>query len=272
MKFFTAAVLLSLTSLASAEEFRVAVGQDKDGKNALVFNPEQVAAKVGDTIHFTFLNKNHTVTQSSFAAPCTRLLNDTTSEVGVDSGFMPVAAGAKEVPVWSIEVKQDTKPIWMFCKQGNHCNQGMVFAINAPQDGPKSFSTWKENAKTADIPKDNTPAPPSASAPPAGSSAPASGDPAAPTGSNSASAPSQASDGAAAPSSSASALASSGSAPASSGSAQSTSSALTVVPTADQANANVSPSSSTSGAFSAIRVPRAGIALTFAGFLAGMLL
>lgn len=271
MKFFTAAILLSLTSLASAEEFRVAVGEDKDGKNALVFTPEQVTAKVGDKIHFTFLNKNHTVTQSSFAAPCTRLLNDTTSEVGVDSGFMPVPASAKEVPVWSIEVKQDTKPIWMFCKQGDHCNKGMVFAINAPQDGPKSFSTWKENAKTADIPKDSTPAPPSASAPSAGSSAPApSGDPAVPTESNSASAPSQASDGASAPSPSAPSL----SAPAaSSGSAQSTSSPLTVVPTADQANANVSPApTQASGALSAIQVPRAGIALTLAGFLAGVLL
>ena len=33
---------------------------------------------------------------------------------------MVVAVDAKEVPVWTVEVKQDTSPIWMFCNQNKY--------------------------------------------------------------------------------------------------------------------------------------------------------
>jgi hypothetical protein len=65
-----------------------------------------------------FHSKNHTVTQSSFAEPCTRQRNTATNDLDVDSGFQSVPLDAKEVPVWTIEVRQDTSPIWMFCNQG----------------------------------------------------------------------------------------------------------------------------------------------------------
>jgi plastocyanin len=136
MKFSVAAILVATASFASAANFRVDVGQDKDGKTAvrahirimprrelidlrqLLFSPDQVKAKVGDQIEFHFHAKNHTVTQSSFAEPCTRQRNTVTNELGADSGFMPVAADAKEIPVWTIQIKQDNAPIWMFCNQG----------------------------------------------------------------------------------------------------------------------------------------------------------
>jgi len=259
MKLSIAAILLAATSLVSAEEFTVVVGKAENGTAALVFTPNQVKAKVGDRIHFEFNPKNHTVTQSSFAEPCTRQLNTATNELGVDSGFMVVPPGSKEIPVWTVEVKQDTSPIWMFCNQDKHCNSGMVFAINAPQEGEKSFSAWKEKAKTARHPNpaDRETAnfsPPGAqnSAPPAGTDVPPS--------ESSAGAPDTAS--VASPSS---------------GSAQPTVSTSVVgpTPTADQANvAPAAPStvSTRSGALSAVRVPGAGIALTLAGLLAGMLL
>ena len=46
-----------------------------------VLTAHRQAADVGDEVFFTFLTKNHTVTQSSFANPCGRL------EGGVDSGL-----------------------------------------------------------------------------------------------------------------------------------------------------------------------------------------
>jgi hypothetical protein len=277
MKFSIAATLLAAASLASAEQFRVVVGRAENGSAALVFTPEQVKAKVGDQIHFEFHPKNHTVTQSSFAEPCTRQRNTATNDLGVDSGFLAVAAEAKEIPVWMIEIKQDTAPIWMFCNQGNHCNSGMVFAINAPDEGEKTYQTFKEKAKAAKHPNpadnitaDFTPPAPQGSAPPAASDSGAPptaslSDPAAtaPTGSDSSSEPTQSSDGDSAPAASESTAAPANAAP-------------SVTPVADQANANVSPQGSTtstpSSALSAVRVPGAGIALTLAGLLAGMLL
>jgi hypothetical protein len=43
---------------------------------------------------------------------------------------MPVAAGAAEIPVWTVPIN-DTKPIWLYCGQAPHCEKGMVMAINA---------------------------------------------------------------------------------------------------------------------------------------------
>ncbi|KAF9013193.1 Cupredoxin [Cyathus striatus] len=124
MHFFAAAVVVSsLFALASAENFTVIVGKD----GGLTYDPPQLTAKVGDTVAFRFVAKNHTVTQSSFAAPCTQL---TTPALGVDSGYQPVAAGATEFPEWSITVDNATAPLWFYCVQGAHCKAGMVFALN----------------------------------------------------------------------------------------------------------------------------------------------
>jgi len=259
MKFSIAAILVAATSLVSAEEFRITVGKAENGTAALVFTPEQIKAKVGDQIHFQFYPKNHTVTQSSFAEPCTRQRNTATNELGVDSGFMVVPPGSKEIPVWTVEVKQDTSPIWMFCNQDKHCNSGMVFAINAPDEGEKSYSAFKEKAKAARHPNpadretaDFTPPGAQGSAPPADTDVP----------------PLETSDGAP------DTLASPSSTSEITDSASVVASAPTTVPTADQAN--VAPAASTpatrSGALSAVRVPGAGIALTLAGLLASMLL
>src|SRR5260370_23597276 len=44
------------------------------GKNGgLAYTPPHVDAKPGDKIHFAFISKNHTVTQSSFDEPCSHL-------------------------------------------------------------------------------------------------------------------------------------------------------------------------------------------------------
>jgi plastocyanin len=53
-------------ALVSAATIQVQVGAG----GTLLYNPENVAAAVGDQVVFNFNPKNHTVTQSSFAGPC----------------------------------------------------------------------------------------------------------------------------------------------------------------------------------------------------------
>ncbi|GJJ10764.1 hypothetical protein Clacol_004992 [Clathrus columnatus] len=52
---------------------------------------------------------------------------------------MPVAATTLDADLPTVDiVVNDTKPIWVYCKQPGppaHCGQGMVFAANAPQVG-----------------------------------------------------------------------------------------------------------------------------------------
>ncbi|KAF8873890.1 Cupredoxin [Infundibulicybe gibba] len=132
-----AAATLALVSLPSAfaTTFDVQVGPN----GQFVYQPEFVKAAVGDVVNFSFMPKNHTVTQSSFEAPCSPAAG------GINSGFMPVASGDTS-STFQVTVN-DTNPLWFYCQQANHCSQGMVFAINAPDDpDPKSFSAFKARA------------------------------------------------------------------------------------------------------------------------------
>jgi plastocyanin len=89
----TASSLSDPTSVASsgtpqttvtAAEHLIVVG----GPNTLTFSPSNITAQVGDTIVFQFKQKNHTVTQSTFAEPCISLTKTSTSgQVGFDSGL-----------------------------------------------------------------------------------------------------------------------------------------------------------------------------------------
>ncbi|KAK0193223.1 Cupredoxin, partial [Armillaria mellea] len=103
----------------------------------LAYNPEYVTASAGDTINFIFNPKNHTVTQSSFNAPCAHHAS------GVDSGFTPVNADQADLPTFQLLVN-DTNPVWVYCRQTGHCGKGMVFAVNPGAEGSSnSFSAFK---------------------------------------------------------------------------------------------------------------------------------
>lgn len=132
----------------------VKVGEKEDGTAGPVFNPPFINAKAGEVIAFQFRFKNHTVTQSSFAVPCTRQFNTVTEELGVDSGFQPVGENPTEFPVWTIRLEDDSAPLWFFCNFGDHCVNGMVFSINpqAEGQGDRTYSAFLEKAKTADHP------------------------------------------------------------------------------------------------------------------------
>jgi plastocyanin len=110
-------------------EHRVKVGEN----GTLTYNPSRITANPRDTIVFEFVAKNHTVTQSSFGAPCRKLaLTSTTGQQGFDSGFMPVDASASTPLTFTITVN-DTQPIWVYCRQAQHCGSGMVFAVNSDE-------------------------------------------------------------------------------------------------------------------------------------------
>ncbi|KAI5119096.1 hypothetical protein M0805_004867 [Coniferiporia weirii] len=119
-----AAAALALVSLAAIPARATVINVTVGGTGILRYNPEFVNAELGDEIVFTFMQKNHTVTQSSFADPCSPLAN------GFDTGFMPVADNVTEdFPTQTLQIGS-TDPTWVYCRQTGHCQQGMVFAIN----------------------------------------------------------------------------------------------------------------------------------------------
>jgi len=143
MHFSLATVILAtLASTVSAANFPVTVGS-----GGLYFNPSSINANQGDTVSFTFFPKNHTVTQSTFTAPCKPMAG------GIDSSFQPVAANATNVPQFSITVNA-TSPLWFFCRQTHHCESGMVFAINPTAN--KTFAQFQATAN-ASSPADGSP-------------------------------------------------------------------------------------------------------------------
>lgn len=141
------------------------------GGAGLTFNPSTVNAAPRDTIQFVFQQKNHTVTQSSFADPCRKLTVNGTA-TGFDSGFQFVSDNSTDFPTWSILVN-DTAPIWAYCRQPlpkSHCGAGMVFAVNSIDDSTRNFTAFQSvaealngtsatstgsNTTSTDTPKDN---------------------------------------------------------------------------------------------------------------------
>jgi len=110
------------------------------GASGLTFEPSSLKANVGDKVIFEFRSKNHTVTQSSFASPC--------APAGFDSGYQPVAAGSLNFPKYEITIN-NTQPVWMYCAQGQHCQSGMVFAVNPADSGERTFAAFQDLAKAS---------------------------------------------------------------------------------------------------------------------------
>ncbi|EFZ03825.1 hypothetical protein X797_011812 [Metarhizium robertsii] len=116
---------------------KVEVGADDN----LRYNPASLEAPVGTKIEFHFFPKNHSVIESSFDNPCHPLSSD-----GFSSGFIPVTESPSNT-TFTIIIK-DTDPIWFYCAQANHCERGMVGAINAPKTG-KTFQAFLDLAQKA---------------------------------------------------------------------------------------------------------------------------
>ncbi|KAH9977642.1 Cupredoxin [Lactifluus volemus] len=139
---FSSNIAVSALPTQNSQVFQVVVGS---ATGETIFTPNSITARPGDAVMFIFDPKNHSVTQSSFENPCTRLNN------GLDSDFHPVASVSQTPPTFSVPVK-DSKPMWFYCRQNantpaSHCGKGMVFAVNAQVNGQKSFANFQAAAE-----------------------------------------------------------------------------------------------------------------------------
>ncbi|EJU05855.1 hypothetical protein DACRYDRAFT_35845, partial [Dacryopinax primogenitus] len=141
----SAAFAVSVAAVASAQmTHSVMVGEG----GALTYTPSTVTAAIGDIVMFTFEGLNHTAT------------------------VQPVVAGNPNPQVsYNVETLD---PIWFYCGQKNpinHCEQGMVFAINPPATG-NTFAAFQANAIALGT-AGSAPSSSSSTAAPAGATPPA---------------------------------------------------------------------------------------------------
>ncbi|KAJ7192003.1 hypothetical protein GGX14DRAFT_596436, partial [Mycena pura] len=113
------------------------------------FSPPQIRnASNGTVVSFQFSGRpgNHSVTQSTFASPCTP------SPGGFSSGFHCVGPNYNtqwQWPTWTHVVANDQEPLWFYCAQKDllpHCEAGMVGVINE-QAGWHSFAEFQAKAE-----------------------------------------------------------------------------------------------------------------------------
>ncbi|MCJ1395520.1 hypothetical protein MMC18_008406 [Xylographa bjoerkii] len=128
--------LFQLASAANSTTHDVTVGANSQ----LVFSPNIITAAIGDKVNFHFFSKNHSVSQSTFGAPCVP-----SSSFAIFSGFQPTSSESTDV--FTITVN-DTKPTWIYCAQGNHCESGMAMVINQPAS-PNTLANYLIAAKNA---------------------------------------------------------------------------------------------------------------------------
>ncbi|KKY35269.1 putative extracellular serine-rich [Diaporthe ampelina] len=107
------------------------------GGTALTFTPNSVTASPGDILQFQFAARNHTVTQSLPNSPCRPVeagaagVPGAAAAPGIHSGFIPFDGGASGmVGTFNVPV-MNTQPMFLYCAQAMHCQQGMVMTVNA---------------------------------------------------------------------------------------------------------------------------------------------
>ncbi|KAJ7059458.1 hypothetical protein C8F01DRAFT_1220191 [Mycena amicta] len=140
MRFTSTALLFATAALVSAQNqtVQVQVGATMATPGGIFqFMPNTLTASNGSVITFVFsgIPGNHSVTQATFAAPCTPFKG------GFDSGWVEILANTTTLPTWDLTITNDQTPIWFFCKQklpSPHCNAGMVGVINV-KPGPNSL-------------------------------------------------------------------------------------------------------------------------------------
>ncbi|KAF4624447.1 hypothetical protein G7Y89_g13726 [Cudoniella acicularis] len=143
---------LTLSALSAAGALAASTGQlvhvvkVGNANGSLVFAPNQLTANVGEMVQFQFAPNNHTVTQSTFAAPCEPMpaVNGTGP---IFSGFMPVSATDTTVPTYTVMINATT-PIWLYCSQGEHCQKGMSMVINVAAGSNKTLAAYQAAAKS----------------------------------------------------------------------------------------------------------------------------
>jgi len=111
------------------------------GNGALKYVPNSITAAVGDTIEFHFYPPEHSVAQSSFAAPCVPL-----GPTAFFSGPFTQSSG-QNANVFTLTIN-DTNPIWFYCGVPTHGESGMAGVINPPS-GNDTIAAYIANAAQA---------------------------------------------------------------------------------------------------------------------------
>ncbi|WYZ36799.1 hypothetical protein EsH8_II_000305 [Colletotrichum jinshuiense] len=126
---FSAVVVSALAAVAQAVDVQVVSVASTN--NTLKFFPDKINAAVGSMVQFQFRGGNHSIVQSTFDNPCIPISNVNSSAKGLYSGYQPVQASAAmgQIPVFTIQVNSTT-PMWLYCSQAKHCQNGMVMVIN----------------------------------------------------------------------------------------------------------------------------------------------
>lgn len=122
------AVIAQSATVSAASSVTVHVVKVGNANGTLSYSPNNLKAAVGDMVQFQFAPANHTVTQSTFDAPCVPI-SESSNTTGIYSGFQPVTASATEIPTYTIQIN-NTTPLWLYCSQASHCQKGMVMVIN----------------------------------------------------------------------------------------------------------------------------------------------
>ncbi|POS72898.1 hypothetical protein DHEL01_v208706 [Diaporthe helianthi] len=147
---FTAAALAVMAGVASAQKVQVVTVSTAN--NSLVYTPDNIKANPGEMVQFQFVAGNHTVTQSTFDQPCTPISTVMSNVTGFHSGYQPAAASKETgmIPTYTLMIN-NSKPIWLYCAQGRHCQSGMVMVINenTAANASRSLTEFKALAAQA---------------------------------------------------------------------------------------------------------------------------
>ncbi|KAL9613004.1 MAG: hypothetical protein Q9167_002437 [Letrouitia subvulpina] len=128
---------------------KVHVVKVSNKKGDLKFEPNSMDVNPGEAVQFHFYPKNHSVVQSTFDQPCVPISNIMPQTKGIFSGFMPVKPTDAMMPSFTIVIN-DTKPIWYYCSQGDHCQDEMVGVINPPKNNQsRTIDSFTSLAKDA---------------------------------------------------------------------------------------------------------------------------
>ncbi|KAI1085133.1 hypothetical protein F5B20DRAFT_575598 [Whalleya microplaca] len=115
------------TSSSAAVTHTVKVGLQHD------FQPDTIQANPGDTIHFNFYPKNHSVARAAFKNPCIPWELTQFDGETFFSGAIEQETAQNPLPSWELRVNH-TDPVFFYCSAPGSCiNYSMVGVIN-PND------------------------------------------------------------------------------------------------------------------------------------------
>ncbi|KAL3419319.1 hypothetical protein PVAG01_09541 [Phlyctema vagabunda] len=138
-------LLLALPTLIRAATHNIQVGNELSGLENLVFTPNVTTAAPGDTLVFHFYPGNHNVVQGQFDNPCAP------STAGFYSGYIDSESGEAQ-DLFTVTVN-DTAPIWIYCSERRHCQNGMVAAINPPSQALDAYTAAAASVNSSSTPE-----------------------------------------------------------------------------------------------------------------------